>query len=265
MLFATFICAILAMIPLVLIFSDLLIRGGGALNFDFFTQLPKPVGETGGGMANAIAGTLMLILTASAMGVPVGVMGGIYLAEFGKGRFSSWVRFSADVLSGTPSIVIGIFAYTLFVLPMKGFSGVSGSFALAIIMIPIILRTTEEMMRLVPVSLREGALALGIHRWKMLTFVVLKTAASGIITAIMLAVARIAGETAPLLFTTLGNQYWNFSPLEPTAALPLQIYTFSISPYEDWQRQALAGAFVLIVIIFLLNALSRLIFHENKN
>jgi phosphate transport system permease protein len=243
-------CTAAVLLPLVLVFGYLLAKGVSSLNWSFFTQLPKPVGEAGGGMANAIVGTITLIGLASAIGLPVGVLAGVYLAESGHTRLGQLVRFCADVLNGVPSIVIGIYAYTLIVLPMRGFSAYAGGAALAVIMLPIVARTTEEMVRLVPTSLREAALALGVPAWRTTIWVVLRTARGGIITGIMLAVARISGETAPLLFTAFGNQFWSRSLDGPIASLPVQIYTYAISPFDDWHRQAWAGALVLLALIF---------------
>ena len=249
--------ATLVMAPLILIFGFLLYQGGAALNAAFFTELPKPVGEPGGGMANAIVGSLMLIGLAAALGVPVGMLGGIYLADSRDRRLTRLVRFLADVLNGVPSIVIGIFAYTILVLPMRRFSALAGAVALAVIMLPIVIRTTEEMVRLVPASLREAGLALGIPQWKVLLRVVVPTARAGIVTGVMVAVARIAGETAPLLFTAFGNRFWHQGLDQPIAALPLQIFAYAIAPYEDWHRQAWAGALILIVMVFLVSLLAR--------
>ena len=244
-------CTLTLLVPLVLILGYLLAKGVTAINLDFFTQLPKPVGELGGGMANAIVGSIVLVALACVFGLPVGVFTGLYLAEGGHSRLGSAVRFCADVLNGVPSIVIGIFAYTLVVLPMKGFSAYAGGIALGVIMLPIIARTTEEMICLVPSSLREAALALGVPMWRTTIWVVLRTARSGIITGIMLAVARVAGETAPLLFTAFGNQYWQSGLRGPISSLPVQIYTYAISPFDDWHRQAWAGALVLVALISL--------------
>jgi phosphate transport system permease protein len=240
---------ILVLVPLFAIFAYLIYRGVGSLNWAFLTQTPKPVGETGGGMANAIVGSGLILALASLLGVPVGVGAGIYLAEFGRNRFGDVIRFIADVLNGVPSIVMGIVAYSIVVLTQGHFSALAGGVALAIMMIPTITRTTEEMLLLVPQALREAAYGLGIPRWRTTLSITLRTATSGVITGIMLAFARVAGETAPLLFTALGNQFWNLKVNEPTAALPLQIYTYALSPYDDWHRQAWAGAFVLIVLI----------------
>jgi phosphate transport system permease protein len=250
--------AMLTVAPLVLILAFLVIQGASAANLDFFTHLPKPVGEPGGGMANAIVGSLILVGLAACLGLPLGILGGIYLAESRDPRLPTSIRFLADVLNGVPSIVIGIFAYTVIVLPMRRFSALAGGFALAVIMLPIVLRTTEEMVRLVPASLREAALALGIPEWKVLLRIVLPTARAGIITGTMVAVARIAGETAPLVFTAFGNRFWHHGLDQPIAALPLQIFAYAISPYDDWHRQAWAGALVLIVLIFLATLVIRL-------
>ena len=246
------------MLPLLLILAFLLYQGGTALNLDFFLHLPKPVGEVGGGMANAIVGTLVLIALAAGLGVPVGILGGLYLAE-SRDRTLPWaVRFLADILNGVPSIVIGIFVYTLVVRPMRHFSAIAGGVALGLIMIPIVLRTTEELVRLVPSSLREAGLALGVPQWKVIARIVIPTAGAGIVTGVMVAVARIAGETAPLLFTAFGNRFWHHGLDQPIAALPLQIFAYAIAPYDDWHRQAWAGALVLIAIVFVVSVVARL-------
>ncbi len=251
-------CTVAVLVPLFLIFAYLLAKGFSSLNWAFFTQLPKPVGESGGGMANAIVGSITLIVLACGLGLPIGVLAGVYLAEYGHTRFGWTVRFCADVLNGVPSIVIGIYAYTLIVLPMHGFSAYAGGCALGVIMLPIIARTTEEMVRLVPASLREASLALGVPAWRTAIWVVVRTARAGIITGIMLAVARIAGETAPLLFTAFGNQFWHQSLSGPISSLPVQIYTYAISPFDDWHRQAWAGALVLLALIFVTSLSLRL-------
>jgi phosphate transport system permease protein len=240
---------ILVLAPLFAIFAYLVYRGVGSINWAFLTQTPKPVGEAGGGMANAIVGSGFILALASILGVPLGVGAGIYLAEFGRNRFGDVIRFTADVLNGVPSIVIGIVAYSIVVLYQKHFSALAGGVALAIMMIPTITRTTEEMLLLVPQALREAAYGLGIPRWRTTLSITLRTATSGVITGIMLAFARVAGETAPLLFTAFGNQFWNLRADQPTAALPLQIFSYAISPYDEWHRQAWAGALVLIVLI----------------
>src|ERR1700688_3264458 len=240
---------IMVLVPLFAIFAYLVYRGVGSINCAFLTQTPKPVGESGGGMANAVVGSGLILALASILGVPVGVGAGIYLAEFGRNRFGDVIRFTADVLNGVPSIVIGIVAYSIVVLSQKHFSALAGGVALAIMMIPTITRTTEEMLLLVPQALREAAYGLGIPRWRTTLSITLRTATSGVITGIMLAFARVAGETAPLLFTAFGNQFWNLRTDQPTAALPLQIFNYAISPYDEWHRQAWAGALVLIVLI----------------
>ncbi len=247
-----------ALVPLAMILSYVVSHGAAALNWAFFTQMPKPVGETGGGMANAIVGTLMLIAIAASIAVPVGVVSGIHLAEYGGTRFASAVRFAADVLNGVPSIVIGIFAYGLVVLPVHRFSALAGGFALSIMMIPIVTRTTEELLRLVPSGLREGALALGATRTRAMFTVILPAALPGILTGILVALARIAGETAPLLFTAFNNRFWSTSLTQPIGSLTVQVFTYAISPYDDWHRQAWAGAFVLVSIILILSIVARL-------
>lgn len=239
---------VLVLAPLVAIFGSLVYRGLGSINWAFLTQTPKPVGEPGGGMANAIVGSLLILGIASIIGVPFGIGAGIYLAEFGRNRFGSAIRFTADVLNGVPSIVIGIVAWAILVRG-RGFSALAGGVALSIMMVPTICRTTEEMLLLVPQALREAAYGLGVPRWRTTLSVTLRTATSGVITGVMLAFARVAGETAPLLFTALGNTYWSLRYDQPTAALPLQIYVYANSPYEDWHRQAWAGSFALILLI----------------
>jgi len=240
---------VLVLVPLFAIFAYLVYRGVGSVNWAFLTQTPKPVGEAGGGMANAIVGSAFILALASILGVPLGVGAGIYLAEYGRNRLGDVIRFTADVLNGVPSIVIGIVAYSIVVLYQKHFSALAGGVALAIMMIPTITRTTEEMLLLVPQALREAAYGLGIPRWRTTLSITLRTATSGVLTGIMLAFARVAGETAPLLFTAFGNQFWNLRVDQPTAALPLQIFNYAISPYDEWHRQAWAGALVLIVLI----------------
>lgn len=241
--------ALIVTVPLFLILGTVIYRGAGGLNWAFFTQIPKPVGETGGGMANAIIGSVMLLAFASVIGVPLGIGAGVFLAEYGRNKFGNAVRFTADVLNGVPSVIIGLTAYALVVVVQKHFSLLAGSVALGIMMIPTISRTTEEVLLLVPQSIREAALGLGIPRWRTIVSVVLRTASAGIVTSIMLAFARIAGETAPLMFTAFGNQYWNVNLNQPTAALPLQIFAYSIMPYEQAHQQAWTGALVLISMI----------------
>jgi phosphate transport system permease protein len=240
---------VLVLAPLIAIFGYLLYKGIGSINWAFLTQTPKPVGESGGGMANGIIGSAVILGIASILGVPLGIGAGIYLAEFGRNRFGDTIRFTADVLNGVPSIVIGIVAYSIVVLYQKHFSALAGGVALSIMMVPTICRTTEEMLLLVPQALREAAYGLGIPRWRTTLSITLRTATSGIITGVMLAFARVAGETAPLLFTAFGNQFWSLHLNQPTAALPLQIFNYAISPYDEWHRQAWAGALVLIILI----------------
>ncbi len=250
--FATFVAASLSTVvvgALVAIFAYLVIKGGGSVNWDFLTKTPKPVGELGGGMANALVGSIMILGIASLIGIPFGIGTGIYLAEYGHNRFGALVRFTADVLNGVPSIVIGLVAFALVVHRQGHFSAFSGGVALAIMMVPTVARTTEQMLLLVPQAVREAAFGLGIPQWRTTISITLATARAGIITGVMLAFARVAGETAPLLFTALGNQFWSFSPNQPIAALPLQIYTYALSPYDDWHRQAWAGALVLVTLI----------------
>ncbi|MGC1370506.1 MAG: phosphate ABC transporter permease PstA [Candidatus Sulfotelmatobacter sp.] len=246
---ASVLTVIIVLAPLFAIFAYLVYKGIGSINLAFLTQTPKPVGEAGGGMANAIVGSCVILAIASVIGVPLGIGAGIYLAEFGRNRFGDAIRFTADVLNGVPSIVVGIVAYAIVVLSQRHFSALAGGVALAIMMIPTITRTTEEMLLLVPQSLREAAYGLGIPRWRTTLSITLRTATSGVITGVMLAFARVAGETAPLLFTAFGNQFWNLKINQPTAALPLQIFNYAISPYDEWHRQAWAGALVLIVLI----------------
>lgn len=253
------------LIPLGLIFFHILKMGLNSLSFDFFTQIPKPTGESGGGMANGMLGSFVMIAMASLIGLPVGIFGAIYLAEYGGGRTSTAIRFAADVLSGTPSIITGMVVYTLLVLPMKGFSSLAGAVALAMIMIPIVLRTTEEQLKMVPGSLREAALALGVPLWRTSLKVTLRSALSGVMTGILLAIARVAGETAPLLFTALGNQFWGKKLTEPMAAIPLQIFNFAIAPYEDWHRLAWAGALVLVTVMFSLSLTARYFSRSGHN
>jgi phosphate transport system permease protein len=264
MLSLTGVAALGVVCVLFLILGYLIWNGGASLNWNFFTQLPKPVGETGGGMANAIVGSLKLLLLAAVMGLPVGLLAGVYLAEFGGHTFSFIIRYTADLLNGVPSIVIGIFAYSLAVLPVKHFSALAGGVALAIMVIPITVRSTEEFLRAVPGSLREGAMALGASKWKTIATVVLPAASGGILTGMLLALARVAGETAPLLFTAFSNRYWSEGWGQPIASLPVMIYTYAIAPYDDWHRQAWAAGLVLLGLVLLSNLGARFILARTK-
>jgi len=249
---------ILVILPLIAIFVYLILEGARSVNLAFFTQIPKPVGESGGGMANAIVGSAVLLVIASVIGVPIGIGGGVYLAEFGRGtKLANAIRFTADVLNGVPSIVMGLAAYALIVVPQKHFSALAGGVALGIMMIPTICRTTEEMLLMVPHAVREAALGLGVPNWRSVLSITVRTASAGIITGCMLAFARVAGETAPLLFTALGNDFWSTNLNQPIAALPLQIYVYALSPYDDWHRLAWAASLVLIVLIVLAVSLVR--------
>jgi len=257
MLTLTGVCAAISVSALFLILGYLVVRGGTSINWAFFTRLPVPVGEVGGGMANAIVGSAKLLFLATLFGVPIGFLGAIYLAEFSGSKMAFVVRYAADLLNGVPSIVIGIFAYALAVLPFKHFSTLAGGFALGLMMIPITLRSTEEFLRSVPVSLREGAMALGASKWKTIATVIVPAAYRGILTAILLAFARVAGETAPLTFTALSNSFWSPGWTQPTASLPVTIYNYALSPYEDWHRQAWAGGLVLLGLILVINIVAR--------
>jgi len=259
MLSLTGVCALVSVASLIFILGYLLYHGGRDLNWDFLTKLPRPVGETGGGMANAIVGSGKLLLLAALTGVPVGFIGGVYLAEFGGKTFSFLVRYTADLLNGVPSVVMGIFAYTVVVLPMRRFSALAGGLALGVMLIPIVLRSTEEFLRAVPLSLREGALALGAKKWKAILTVVIPAGYRGIATGILLSLARVAGETAPLLFTSFNNRFWSHGWNEPTASLPVMIFTYAISPYDDWHRQAWAAGLVLLALVLLANIGAKLI------
>jgi phosphate transport system permease protein len=259
MLTMTGLCALVAVAVLFFILGYLVYHGGTSVSWNFFTKLPAPVGETGGGMANAIIGSAKLLLLATLLGVPIGFFGAIYLAEFSGGTIAFVVRYAADLLNGVPSIVIGIFAYSLVVLPFKHFSTLAGGFALGLMMIPITLRSTEEFLRAVPRALREGAMALGASQWKTIASVVVPAAYRGILTAILLAFARVAGETAPLLFTALGNRFWSPGWNQPTASLPVMIFTYAIAPYDDWHRQAWAAGLVLLGLILIINIVARVI------
>jgi phosphate transport system permease protein len=259
MLTMTGVCALVAVSALFFILGYLVYNGGASISWNFFTKLPAPVGENGGGMANAILGSAKLLALATLIGVPIGFLGAIYLAEFSGAKVAFVVRYAADLLNGTPSIVIGIFAYTLVVHPFSHFSTYAGGFALGLMMVPITLRSTEEFLLAVPRTLREGAMALGASKWKTIVTVIVPAAYRGILTAILLAFARVAGETAPLLFTALGNRYWSHGLNEPTASLPVMIYTYAISAYDDWHRQAWAAGLVLLTLILVINIVARAI------
>ncbi|HEX4004268.1 MAG TPA: phosphate ABC transporter permease PstA [Candidatus Acidoferrales bacterium] len=262
MLTLTGVAAFSVVAVLFLILGYLIYNGGKSLSWSFFTQLPKPVGETGGGMANAIIGSLKLLLLAALMGLPVGLIAGVYLAEFGGKTFSFIVRYTTDLLNGVPSIVMGIFAYSLVVQPVKHFSTLAGGFALGVMVIPITVRASEEFLRAIPNSLREGAMALGASKWKTIATVILPAASGGIVTGMLLSLARVAGETAPLLFTAFGNQFWSPGWGQPTASLPVMIYTYAIGPYEDWHRQAWAAGLVLLGMVLLANLGCRLVMNR---
>jgi phosphate transport system permease protein len=259
MLTMTGVCAVVAVAVLFFILGYLVFHGGRSINWDFFTKLPTPVGETGGGMANAIVGSAKLLFLASLFGVPIGFFGAIYLAEFSGSKTAFVVRYAADLLNGVPSIVIGIFAYALVVLPFKHFSAYAGGFALGVMMIPITLRSTEEFLLGVPNTLREAAMALGASKWKTIATVIVPAAYRGILTSVLLAFARVAGETAPLLFTAFGNRYWSPGFNSPIESLPHMVYIYAISPYEDWQRQAWAAGLVLLGLILIVNVVARFI------
>jgi phosphate transport system permease protein len=265
MLTITGLCALVAVSVLFLILGYLVYHGGVSVNWNFFTKLPAPVGETGGGMANAIVGSAKLLALATLFGVPIGFLGAIYLAEFSGSKMAFVVRYAADLLNGTPSIVIGIFAFSIAVHPFKHFSAYAGGFALGIMMIPITLRSTEGFLLAVPRTLREGAMALGASKWKTIATVVVPAAYRGILTAVLLAFARVAGETAPLLFTALGNRYWSHGFNEPTAALPEMIYRYATGPYDDWHRQAWAAGLVLLALILVINIVARAILSRGSS
>jgi phosphate transport system permease protein len=262
MRWAFYLCAFLVILPLFLIFFDLVTKGAKELRWSLLTDLPRPVGEEGGGIANGILGSFVVTLLTMAWSVPMAVMCGIYLAEYGRGKFAAAVRFAVDSLTGVPSIIMGIFAYILVVVPMKRFSAWAGAAALTMIFVPIVARTTEDMLRTVPGSVREAALALGIERWKTTLYIVVRTAWAGILTGILLAMARIVGETAPLLFTILGNQFWQLRLDQPMAAMPLQVFSYAISPYSDWHDKAWAAALVLITLVLVMNIGARYLTRE---
>jgi phosphate transport system permease protein len=262
MLTLTGVAAFSVVAVLFLVLGYLIWNGGTSLNLDFFTQLPKGEGETGGGMANAIVGSLKLLALAAVIGLPVGLLAGVYLAEFGGKTFSFLTRYTTDLLNGAPSIVIGLFAFSVAVLPLKHFSVLAGGVALGVMVIPITVRSTEEFLRAVPNSLREGAMALGANKWKTIATVIVPAASGGIITGMLLALARVAGETAPLLFTAFGNQYWNTSWSQPISSLPVMIYTYALAPYDDWHRQAWAGGLVLLALVLIANVGCRLVLNR---
>jgi phosphate transport system permease protein len=246
-------CAILVVTPLLLVFYHLIKLGFSSINLDFFTQLPKAAGESGGGMGNAIVGTFILLAQAAVLGVPIGVLGGVFLSEYGSTGLNSWIRFAADILNGVPSIVWGLVVYPLVVVPMHGFSALAGGIVLGLMMIPLVTRTTEEVLHLVPGGYREASLALGIPKWKTVMQIVVRTALRGIVTGVLLALARVAGETAPLLFTALGSNFWPNGLKQQVDALPLRIFNYANSPYDDWHRQAWAGALVLLLLVLFIN------------
>lgn len=257
--------ALVVLVPLFLVLKFVFMQGWSSLNLSFFTEIPKPVGETGGGMKHAILGTIYIVLLGACIAVPIGVTCGIYLSEFAKSKLSKTLKLTVDLMSGIPSIVIGIFAYLMVVVPLKSFSALAGGVALSIIMLPIIVKTSEEILKLVPTHIREAGLALGLPRWKVILFIILKGSVSNLLTGIILAISRAAGETAPLLFTAFGNMYLSFEINKPMATLPVQIYTYAISPFKDWQRQAWAGAFVLMVLILTLNLFARYVLSKIKD
>ncbi len=251
--------SLLAIVPLLFVFYYVLSKGLPGVSLDFFTSLPAPVGQAGGGMANAISGSLTIVALAALVGVPVGVLTGVFLSEFGEGKLAKLLRFVVDLMTSVPSIIVGLFVYAIIVVPMNGFSAWAGSVALAIIMFPIIAKTTEEVLKLIPGHIREAGLALGLPRWKVIISIVLKGSAGPVATGVILAVARVMGETAPLLFTAFGNSFWADSPNQPTATLPVAIYQYAISPFKQWHEQAWAGALVLVMIVFFANMITRLI------
>jgi phosphate transport system permease protein len=253
-----------AVLPLAVVFFHILISGLPALNWEFFTSLPAPTGQTGGGMGNAILGSLMLVGVASLMAIPIGILGGAFLSEFGHGKIADLFRWSIDLLTSMPSIVVGLFAYAVFVAPFKSFSGLAGAGALAILMLPIIVKTTEEVLRLLPGHIREAGLALGLSRWRVVMFIVVRGRLPAIATGVVLAVARVAGETAPLLITAFGNRNWPTSLLQPTPSMPVQIYNYAISPFQHWHQQAWAGSLTLVLLVFSLNVIVRTVLKQER-
>lgn len=261
---ATAFCAVLTIAILFSILGYIFVHGVSSLNLDFFTKLPKPVGETGGGIANAIVGTFKLLGLATIIGVPAGFLGGVYLSEYGNNKIGFLVRYATDILNGIPSIVVGIFAYTVLVLPLKHFSAFAGGFALGVMMIPIAVRSTEEFLKVVPHAIREAGLALGLAEWKVILFIVIPTAFRGLLTGILLDISRVAGETAPLLFTAFSNRYWAKGWMEPIASIPVMVFTYAISPYEDWHRQAWAAALVLVSLVLIVNLFTRILWSKRE-
>lgn len=259
MIFLLTALTLLAILPFLGVLLYVIKQGAPALSWQLFTQLPKPVGEPGGGIANALLGSITMVALASVVGIPMGTLAGTYLSEFGRGKVATMLRFTCDLLVSVPSIIVGLFAYTVVVVPMKGFSAYAGAFALLMIQVPMVTRTTEEILKLVPQHLREAGLALGIPRWKVILRIVLRGSLSGLSTGMMLALARILGETAPLLFTAFNNRFWSEKLSQPTASLPVLIYTYAISPFEDWHAQAWAAALVLVTFVLILNVSTRLI------
>jgi phosphate transport system permease protein len=254
----------LAIIPLAIIFFHVVKSGFSALSYDFLTSLPAPVGQPGGGIANAILGSLTMIALASLIGVPIGVFGGTYLSEYPNGKLSSTLRFVVDLMTSIPSIVIGLYVYSMIVVPMKGFSAYAGALALALLMFPIVVKSTEEVLRLLPQNIREAGLALGIPRWRVILSIILKGSIPSITTGVLLSIARVSGETAPLLLTAFGNQYWAEGLNQPTASLTVQIYNYAISPFQEWHKQAWAGAFILLLTVFIFNLMARWIIVRNQ-
>jgi len=260
--------SLIAIVPLFLVFFHIIKNGASSLSLDFFTQLPAPIGEPDGGMANSIIGSLILIVLASVVSVPIGILAGLYLSEYTEDYFASALRWTVDLLMSIPSIVVGLFVYTSIVVPLKSFSALAGAAALSILMLPIVAKTTEEVLKLTPTHIREAGLALGLSRWRVILFVVLRGKSSAVLTGVVLALGRVAGETAPLLITAFGNRNWPQSIMQPTPSLPVQIYNYAISPYENWHKQAWAGALTLVTLIFVINIVTRLIFSKdglNKN
>jgi phosphate transport system permease protein len=258
-----FLMAMTAIVPLFFVLFHVISKGAPALTWEFFTSLPKPVGEPGGGMANALVGSLLMVAMGSLIGVPVGVLGGVFLSEYGKGKIATFMRFSVDLLTSVPSIIIGLFVYAILVVPMKNFSAHAGAMALAILLFPFVVKTTEEVLKLIPVHIREAGLALGLPRWRVTLAIVLRGGLPSVATGVILGIARISGETAPLLFTAFGNRNWPQGLNEPTPSLPVQIYSYAISPFEEWHTQAWAGAFLLLIVVLFFNVTARLLLFKD--